>query len=132
MGMFDDIKCEYTLPDNTAKVKDFQTKSFGDGFVGGFMDNYTITANGELVLHKVAYEVVEEKDRPYYGTPEWKNPFMQICGSIRAVPRGDKVINYNGTINIYTDLNNEWFEYEIKFTDGKVTDVKRIYREFGK
>jgi hypothetical protein len=136
MGMFDNIKCYYPLPEATARIqKDiFQTKSFGDGFTGGFMDDYTITAEGELIFHKKAYEVVPDKDRPFYGTPEWDmNPLMQICGAMRAISLGDEVKNHHGVINIYTSdpVTEEWFEYEIKFTDGKVAGVKRIFREFG-
>jgi len=135
MGMYDNVKCEYPLPDTLASVQTdvFQTKSFGDGFTGGFMDDYTITKDGELIFHKVAWELVEEKDRPYYGKPEWdKNPLMQVAGSMKTIPLGDEIIEHHGVINIYTiGPKNDWFEYDIKFTDGKVTDVKRINKELG-
>lgn len=135
MGMYDNVKCEYPLPDTPADIQkeEFQTKAFGDGFVGGYMENYTITKDGKLILHKKTWEVVPEEKRPYYGTPEWKNnPFLQICGSMKAIPLGDEVIEYHGMINIYNiDSNEEWYEYQIKFTDGKVESVKRIYKELG-
>jgi len=135
MGMFDNVKCEYPLPDTTENIQDhtFQTKSFGDGYIGGFMDDYTITKDGELVYHKVAWEVVPEERRPYWGKPEWKkNPLLQVCGSMKSVPLGDEVIEYHGTVNIYDGSDaGDWFEYDIKFTDGKVAGIKRIYREFG-
>ena len=133
MGMFDYIDCKYPLPDAPNGWSGFQTKSFGDGFVGGYMDNYTITKEGGLVLHKVKYEFVEEKDRPYYGTPDWdENPIFKMIGSIKSTPVGDEAIDHHGYINIYdyaTGSGGVWFEYDIKFTDGKVTDVKRINRE---
>ena len=74
-----------------------------------------------------------EEERPYYGTSEWKNPLMQVAGSMKKISTGDKIIEHHGIINIYTSdpITEEWFEYEIKFTDGKVADVKRIYREHG-
>lgn len=130
--MYDNVKCEYPLPE-VKHGMEFQTKAFGDGFTGGFMDNYTITKEGELIFHKTAWEMVPEEERPYYGKPEWeKHPLMQICGSMKSIPLEDEIIDYHGAINIYSiDSKDEWFEYEIKFTDGKVTDVKRIYREFG-
>ena len=135
MGMFDNVRCEYPLPDTPPKIQSdvFQTKSFGDGYIGGFMDDYTITKDGQLIFHKTAWEFVEEKDRPYYGKPEWdKNPFLQLAGSMKAVPLGDEVIEHHGIIHIYnTDSNHVWFEYEIKFTDGKVSDAKRLYKELG-
>jgi len=133
MGMFDNIKCEYPLPDKPIGARNWQTKSFGDGMVGGFMDNYTITPEGKLILHKCTYETVPEEERPYYGTPDWdKNLLMQICGSMKSTPLEDEDQEYHGVINIYTNTsNNEWVEYDIKFTDGVVTEAKRIYREFG-
>lgn len=128
MGMFDNVKCEYPLPDTTAGMDlDFQTKAFGDGFVGGYMDDYTITKEGELIFHKRAWELVEEKDRPYYGKPEWdSNPFLQLTGSMKVIHLGDETMDYHGIINIYTMVGDTWYEYEFKFTDGKVADVKRI------
>lgn len=133
MGMFDNVDCKYLLPDKPGAAKDFQTKSFGDGMVGGFMDDYTINEDGTLVLHRHTYETVPEEERPFYGKPEWdKNPLMQICGMLKSVAVEDEVIEHHGIINIYTNTsNNEWVEYEIKFTDGKVESAERLYREFG-
>lgn len=134
MGMYDNIKCDYPL-EGGVWDEVFQTKSFGDGFTGGFLDDYTITAEGELVLHKTAWEVVPEQERPYWGKPEWdKNPLMQVAGSMKSIPLGDEVIEHHGVVNMYTQVTGSggaWIEYEIKFTDGKVADVKRIYKEFG-
>ncbi len=131
--MYDNIECEYPLPDTPTGLNlDFQTKDFGDGFTGGFLDNYTITKDGKLVLHKEAWELVPEEERPYWGKPEWeKNPFLQLAGSMKSIPLGDEVIDYHGVINIYTMVGKTWYEYEFKFTDGKVADVKRINKEFG-
>ena len=130
MGMFDTVECEYPLPGCPHSLKEFQTKSFGDGFVGGFMDNYTITQDGKLIWHEKTWEYVEEKDRPYYGKPEWKkNPLFRVIGSMKGKSLGDKEIKHHGYINIYTMVGNDWWEYDIKFTDGKVTDVERIIRD---
>lgn len=135
MGMCDNVKCEYPLPDTPEEIQTgpFQTKAFGDGFFGGFLENYTITKDGQLVLHKESWEIVPEEERPYYGKPEWnKNPLFQVMGSMKGVPQGDEFIEHHGIINIHADhRGNEQFEYEIKFTDGKVADIKRVYREFG-
>jgi hypothetical protein len=132
MGMFDDVKCEYPLPDNKHNTKDFQTKSFGDGFVGGFMDNYTITKEGKLIFHKCSYEAVPEEERPYYGTPEWdNNPILQICGMMKPVDEENVEQEHHGVINIYSSIGDIWYEYNIKFTDGVVESVERVYREFG-
>ena len=125
MGMFDEVRCEYPLPGTTENS--FQTKSFGDGFVGGFMDNYTITEDGQLILHKEAWEAVPEEERPYYGKPGWnKNPLLQLAGCMKSIPMGDEVIEYHGILNMYTSVNDEWIEFNIKFTDGKVSNVEHI------
>lgn len=134
MGMFDYVECNYQLPDTPASVQKevFQTKSFGDGFTGGFMDKYTITKEGELVLHKTNWEVVPEEKRSYYGKPEWdNNPLCKIMGSMKQIPVGDEIVNHHGYVNFYADIDKEWYEYEAKFTDGIVVSIKRIYREFG-
>jgi len=134
MGMYDNVKCEYPLPDTPPEIqKDvFQTKAFGDGFVGGFLDSYTITKEGKLILHKSMWESVPEEERPFYGTPQWDDPIGQLCGSLKRVPISDDEVNYHGVIRIYTITDDmTWYEYEIKFTDGKVSDVKRIYKELG-
>jgi hypothetical protein len=133
MGMFDNVKCKYPLPE-AGFVQDevFQTKGFGDGFVGGFMDDYTITEEGELVLHKKEWEWVEEEDRLYYGTPEWdENPIFRMVGCMRGKPLGDEVVKHHGDILIYADVAGTWYEYKIRFTEGKVSKIERIYREFG-
>jgi hypothetical protein len=136
MGMFDNVKCEYKLPDCPRAIQKeiFQTKSFGDDFVGGFLEDYTITEKGKLIYNKKIYEYVKEEDRPYYGKPEWDdNPLFRVAGSMKSVPLKDEESNYSGIINIYTIANDDvWYEYEIKFIDGEVSDIKRIYREFGK
>ena len=131
MGMYDDVKCEYPLPDTPAGMDlGFQTKTFGDGFTGSFMDKYTITKEGDLVLHKEAWELVPEEERPYWGKPEWeKNPLLQLVGSMKTIPLGDEIVDYHGVVNIYTIVGETWYEYEFKFTDGKVTDVKRVNKE---
>jgi hypothetical protein len=135
MSMFDTIKCLYPLPDTDAEmqVSDFQTKHLEN-----CMDNYTITEEGRLILHQVEYNIVPEEERPYYGKPEWdKNPFFQVIGSLKNIPVGDKDTNYHGMIIMYScrgsrERNNlEWFEYELEFTKGLITNVKRLYKEYG-
>ena len=131
MGMFDTVVCECYLPNRPTGIKDFQTKSFGQDGIGGMMDNYTINIDGELILHKVKMLWVEEKDRPYYGKPEWEeNGIYRMMGCMNSVPVGDEVLDYHGILNIYSITDKkEWIEYNIKFTDGKVVDAKREYKE---
>lgn len=136
MGMFDNITVEYPLPDTPVRIQKelFQTKDFGDGFVGGFLDDYTITAEGKLIRHNKTYEHVEEEDRPYYGKPEWnKNPLFQIMGSMKTVSLDDEEIDFNGNLTFYSFCIDDdvWYEYNAKFTDGKLESIERIFREYG-
>lgn len=139
MGMFDNVKCEYPLPDSAGLPADeiFQTKSFGDGFTGGFLDDYTITKDGKLIWNKKKYEYVEEEDRPYYGKPEWdRHPLYKLIGSMKGISEDDVFKNYTGVLNMYsavgdTTVSGAWYEYNVVFVDGNVTDVERIRREFG-
>ena len=128
MGIFDSVKINYILPDSGDLVgkEVFQTKSFDDSF----MDNYTITEDGKLILHKETWEVVPEEERPYYGKPEWnQNPINQIMGSMKGIPQGDEVVDFHGIVNVYTNIGDVWYEYNFEFTRGEVSDVKRIYQE---
>lgn len=125
MGMFDELICEYPLPDSQVQEETFQTKS-----LDCTMDRYTITKDGRLILHKVRYEPVPEEERPYYGTPEWdKSPFLQVMGSLQSVPVGDVAIPYHGYIRFYTYLDQhpagELFEYLAKFTNGRLEEIRR-------
>jgi len=128
MGLYNNVKCEYILPEAPKEIQDdvFQTKNFEC-----LLDNYTITKDGELIHHLCEYESVPEEERPYYGTPEWdKNPIYHWMGSMKSKFIKDVKVNHHGIIHIYTIIkDNEWWEYEIKFIDGKVTNVKRINKD---
>ena len=129
MGMFDELHCEFPLPDAVVQNKEFQTKSFEC-----LLDRYTITSDGRLILHQVEYEPVPEEERPHYGTPEWeKNPLAQIMGSLRSVPIGDVEIPFHGDVIFYTSLGNgpdsERFEYRARFTEGQLQWIKRQREE---
>lgn len=125
MGLYDDVKCEYKLPDAPKIIQNdvFQTKD-----LGSMMNSYTVTENGELIHHVHEYYEVPEEERLNYGTPEWdQNRWCRLVGSMKIKHTKDTKINHHGIIWIYTiGKDREWWEYEIKFTDGKVVDVKRI------
>ena len=130
MGMFDQITCDYPLPDSAVQHKLFQTKS-----LNCLMDRYTITADGRLILHKVRYEAVPEEERPFYGDPRWEeNALLQLTGSLKSVPVGDVEIPYHGYIRFYTSLGKgearEAFEYLAKFTDGRLQSLERVPEDY--
>jgi hypothetical protein len=123
MGMFDEVVCKYPLPGTTET--DFQTKSFDN-----MMFKYTITEDGRLLEETHEYDVVPEEERPYYGKPEWEtNPIVSIFGSLKRVNTKEEQIDFHGWMEIHTiDKDNNWLAYEIKFTDGKVVEVKDVRR----
>jgi hypothetical protein len=129
MGMFDEIRCEYPLPDAIVQDETFQTKSFDRD-----MAHYTITADGRLIHHTVRWESVPEEERPYYGRPEWDKPFFRVAGSIKTIPTGDSEVPYHGDVYFYTSRGEpqtesfEWFEYQARFTAGKLQWIKRVER----
>ena len=118
MGMFDWVDCKYPLPDGfVLPVQNnfdlFQTKD-----LECFMNRYTITEDGELLLTKIDYEN-NHNNQPtkinYHG-------IITFYGSnIRGVSaRG------------YITKNDEplWKrEYEAKFTDGKLVEIKLVPQE---
>ena len=128
MGMFDELKCEYKLPDPVVQEETFQTKSFDC-----LLDSYTITRDGRLIHHQVRYESVPEEERPCYGTSEWEqSEFAHLIGSLKAVPIGDVEIPYHGDVYFYTSIGSretgdyEWFEYQARFTNGRLKWIRRV------
>ena len=128
MGMFDEIKIEYKMPDSEIQNETFQTKSLEN-----MMDNYTITEEGRLIFHKHHYEEVPEEERPYYGKPEWdeSKTLFKFIGSMKSVHDEDIDMQYHGILEIHTMLggfnsdDSEWFSYSLKFTDGTLINIER-------
>lgn len=129
MGMFDELRCEFPLPDAVVQNEVFQTKG-----LECLLDRYTITSDGRLILHQVRYEAVPEEERPYYGTPEWeRGGLVRSLGCMRAVPVGDVELPFHGDLVFYTSRGTgpdmEWFEYQARFTEGKLQWIRRVKEE---
>ncbi len=129
MGMFDYVKCEYPLPENTpewARESVFQTKETN----AQFMETYIITAQGRLIHKSVRYELVPENERPYYGKPEWdKSDIFKSAGCMRSVPIGDVDTNYHGDIYLFgcsEKMPPEFCELVARFTNGNIQYIKLI------
>ena len=117
MGMFDELKCEYLLPDPIVQNETFQTKSLDRA-----LDNYTITRDGRLILHPARYELESEEEQL---------PGPDVSEMPQAIPEGDAEILYHGDIYFYTSLGTpgdddyEWFEYKARFTEGRLQWIQR-------
>lgn len=100
MGMFDTLKCKYPLPEKEVQEDSFQTKS-----LDCLLDNYTITEQGKLILHR----------QRHYET------------AARKIE-----VDFHGNLRFYTskgsreENNYQWFEYVARFTEGKLQWIKRL------
>lgn len=142
MGMFDRIKCSYSLPGDPPEGIEFQTKDLDN-----CLDDYEITSEGRLVHHQWDWEETPEDDKPYPNATDWKAAF----GCIRKVKDSHRVVDldYHGDLKFYGDAHSgelrminfqtghdelhtgpgpEWFEYVARFTHGKLESVRRIER----
>jgi hypothetical protein len=112
MGMYDEIRVEQILPEETAiYYTPYQTKSFEC-----LMDSYVITPKGELYREIWDYKWVEN--------PYAKHSFMS--GYQQKIPesyRREYLTNYHGDIIFYSGVkhNGLWRDYYARFTEGKLT-----------
>jgi hypothetical protein len=119
------IRCEYPLPDPTLQDHVFQTNGFDS-----LLDRYTITRDGRLILHAVAYEFVQPEERPNYGTPEWNAPWGHWEGAFRPVPVGDEEIPYHGDLEFFTFISSnhgppQVVQFRASFYRGRLEEIVR-------
>ena len=142
MGMYDNIKCKYPLPDAAAQGVDFQTKD-----LECTLAEYEITEDGRLIEHCWDYEATPEDELPHKDAP--KDSILRICGIIRRVKGSYRIEeqDYDGVLNFYGDAQSgelmmlnfktgvdelhpgprpEWFEYDATFVAGKLIKVERV------
>lgn len=113
MGMFDTIRVEKSIPGYTdVPDEEFQTKSFDN-----CMEQYVITATGELYREVWEYEWVEKETSPLKGY------MKKIEDSYRRVYLTD----YHGDVIFYTSHpkteDGMWRDYTARFTEGKLTRI---------
>ena len=98
MGLFDEVRCEYRLPDPAHQGLVFQTKDLESA-----LDEYVITRRGRLVRTKRGF----------------------------LAPRPSRVVcPIHQDLRIYDSVEvapeeREWVEYVFRFTEGRVTRVRR-------
>lgn len=102
MGMFDEITCNYPLPDPEAQELLFQTKDLRN-----FLERYTITETGRLIYHETA--------------PVWQDESESQTAGLVRIPLGDVDLEYHGDVYFYTGE----FEYRARFTNGCIEWIKR-------
>jgi hypothetical protein len=112
MGMFNHVRCRYLLPDPEAQNLEFQTKSMEKLF----LDNYEITADGQL-MHE-AYETRFEEDA---GAP--------LGFYINRENRRWEPADFTGELEMHTSVRHAedavtWYSYTFDFQNGRVVGLQ--------
>lgn len=126
MGMYDNVWCEYPLPDGYRQDGPFQTKSFDCELV-----DYRITAEGMLMRKAWTLGVYAPGD-PGYAEPvegevgyrNWSRNFYREEGVEKPYP-------WTGTLRFYdiTGPNGEdWREYHAVIVGGQVAEITAHHR----
>jgi hypothetical protein len=112
MGVYDNVRCRYRLPDPEAQDFQFQTKST----LAPYLNDYEITENGRLLR-----EVYDER---------WEDDPALPWGSVlhRDNPRWEPV-DFRGQIEIHAigdDATGKkrWYSYLIWFKNDRVADLQ--------
>ena len=98
MGLFDEVRCEYRLPNPAHQGLVFQTKDLEN-----LLDEYVITRRGRLVRTKRGFL----SPRPCRVVCPIHQD-LRIYDSVEVAPE-----------------EREWVEYVFRFTEGRVTRVRR-------
>ncbi len=112
MGVYDNVRCRYPLPDPEAQPLTFQTKSMP----APYLEDYEITEDGRL-LH-LAYDLRCDADA--------ESP--ADSSRVRENERWEEV-ECRGQLELHTigddsDGNPRWYWYLFWFKEGRVADLQ--------
>jgi len=123
MGMFDYLFIDTNMLPISDEEKiiigdepGWQTKNFEN-----IMTEIYITNDGELKINQWEYEVVPKEERPH---PD-DDGLSGLVGSLRRSNENLETIPHHGYVNFYTSISKKWYEFNAKFTDGKLVEIKR-------
>jgi len=118
MGMFDYVLSEKPLPDGFSG--ELQTKDFDCD-----MTTITITTDGRLLIDRIIERVkVPRAERRYPDAPN--GSIDSFIGSVRSIKKRVD-LEHHGMFNFYgNDSDGVWHEYNAKFTDGALVDIKQV------
>lgn len=113
MGVYDNVRCKYPLPDAEAQDLEYQTKST----FAPYLENYVITQDGRLL--KEEYNIREEQAP---DSPVGCRLLREHCRWVEA--------DFRGELEIYTtvrqpDESLRWYSYLLWFKDNRVADLQR-------
>jgi hypothetical protein len=123
MGMFDTVRCRYPLPhhqDATFQTKDLARIVEGDAWLSGFLDEYQIMKDGRLRRRRHKRVWVKDKKSFLGGyfksVRSWWQQLADVHGDIRIYTSDGK----------FNEPGFRWVEFRIRFTNGRVQDVRPI------
>jgi hypothetical protein len=123
MGMFDYLFIDTNMLPISDEEKiiigdepGWQTKDFEN-----IMTEIYITNDGELKINQWEYEVVPKEERPHSDD----DGLSGLVGSLRRSNENLETIPHHGYVNFYTSISKKWYEFNAKFTDGKLVEIKR-------
>lgn len=121
MGMFDDLICEYPLPDGSVSDERFQTKDLVCDY-----GTYRITRDGRLVVEGVKYEPVEEGEveraHREQGLGYVQSQYSAGGDYRRILVDGETEVDYSGDVEFY----GAGGEYLVRFENGRVEWIKTM------
>lgn len=124
MGMFDEVRCKYPLPNPAHNALLFQSKS-----LGAECDTYEITEDGRLLRTAEMFavlgtpvEVLDVHQDVYIYETVLQEPVPPGCGMVYAKEGGVFYENFT-TKERRPAPKPEWVEYRVRFTEGRVSSV---------
>ena len=121
LGMYDEIRCYSNKLSEEFRNITFQTKDLYN-----LLESYEISEDDKLIYYPEIYETVPEEQRPYYGKPEWENPFYRSFGCLKSIKQNPKILNYHGVIKFYCHKKDELIEFEAFFTYGHLDKIIQV------
>jgi len=101
MGMFDELTCDYPLPEVGVVNWKFQTKDLGCDLA-----HYHITTDGELQL--------------------WVHGWLDDFKDVLPIPVQLHGEPYHGYLTFHDFRDEIWYDFRAKFTDGKLIRIDAI------
>lgn len=127
------VEDDLSLPELPENIDDkneigWQSKTLNDPFM---LEKVKVTEDG-LLREKMHVEEVPEEERPYYDEDKengFESELERFSGSINKVHDGWEDIDYHGMFYFYSKIGDEWYEYEVKYTDGKLEEIQRVNKD---
>jgi hypothetical protein len=113
MGMYDEVICEYPLPNKTDDDLLFYSRSTP----AQMLDLYRVQADGTL-WHE-DYDIEDQSDRSLPG-------ILGVAGIMTPVNKRWARCDFSGEISICQYRRINYIEYKLTFIDGMIANAKII------